>query len=89
MLARLPLPLLGITLGALLDGAHAQGTPPDYAPKTNVQCPDTTKTPLIRVRSAPAHVSARAGAAHAATDRACCRCSRPRTSRSTRTSRRM
>jgi lysophospholipase len=53
MLARLPLPLLGLTLGALLDGAHAQGTPPDYAPKTNVQCPDTNKTPLIRVRTCP------------------------------------
>jgi hypothetical protein len=45
MLARLPPALTALLLVALVD---AQGSPKDYAPQTNVQCPDTNKTPLIR-----------------------------------------
>ncbi|KZT22215.1 phospholipase B [Neolentinus lepideus HHB14362 ss-1] len=41
----LPLPLLALTLG-LVAAASNEGSVTDYAPATNVQCPDT---PLVRV----------------------------------------
>jgi lysophospholipase len=45
MLATLPPTLAALLLATL---ARAQGSPKDYAPQTNVKCPDTTKTPLLR-----------------------------------------
>jgi lysophospholipase len=45
MLRTLPSALAALLLASF---AHAQGSPKDYAPQMNVQCPDVTKAPLLR-----------------------------------------
>lgn len=48
MLSRLPLSLLALAHATLV---ASQGNLTDYAPSVNVQCPDVSKDPLLRVFS--------------------------------------
>lgn len=45
MLGLLPVPLLALVLGVLADDNSVK----NYAPQTNVACPDTSRDPLVRV----------------------------------------
>ena len=38
-----------LTSPFIVTAVHGQGNVTDYAPSTNVQCPDTTTNPLVRV----------------------------------------
>jgi lysophospholipase len=52
MLGSLPATLLALLLvfaDALRSNAQSMGSPDDYAPQMNVECPNVTETPLLRI----------------------------------------
>ncbi|EIN11650.1 phospholipase B [Punctularia strigosozonata HHB-11173 SS5] len=49
MLGRLPFGLLALVVGALAAADSKEGSVADYAPQTNLACPDVSAQPLVRI----------------------------------------